>query len=54
MEEKPIEVNKERLVVEKKKYTPPSLNKYGKLTELTASGSKSGPEAGSMKLTHMG
>jgi hypothetical protein len=53
MEKKSIEVNEESPVKEKKMYTPPSLNIYGKLTELTASGSMIGMEVGSMTLTEM-
>jgi hypothetical protein len=46
MEKKPIEVEEERRVVEKKLYTPPTLNVYGKLTELTASGTGAMGESG--------
>ena len=38
MEEKLIEIEQERQVVEKKVYTPPTVTIYGKLTELTATG----------------
>jgi hypothetical protein len=41
MEEKKIKSkqNRQRTDTEKKEYNPPSLTVYGKLTELTASGS---------------
>jgi hypothetical protein len=38
MDEKLIENGQEQPVEKKKTYTPPALTKYGKLTELTASG----------------
>jgi hypothetical protein len=38
MDEKPIEKKEVQPVVEKKAYKPPALTTYGKLTELTASG----------------
>jgi hypothetical protein len=54
MEEKPTEVKLERTLAEKKVYTPPSLNIYGKLTELTASGTRPGMENGNMTMTEYG
>jgi hypothetical protein len=47
MEEKPTDLKKERTVAKKKVYTPPTLNVYGKLTELTAAGTM-GANEGSM------
>jgi hypothetical protein len=44
MEEKSIEPKQEKANVEKKVYTPPKLNVYGKLTDLTAGGSLGEPE----------
>jgi hypothetical protein len=38
MDEKKIEQEQEQPIVEKRAYTPPTLSIYGKLTELTASG----------------
>jgi len=46
MEEKSIETKKEEATEEKKDYTPPTLIKYGKLTELTAGGSTGNLEVG--------
>jgi hypothetical protein len=42
MKEKTIEKRQDQPAAEKKVYTPPTLTIYGKLTELTAAGSKSG------------
>ena len=47
MEDKLIESKQEEVNVEKKEYTPPTLIVYGKLTDLTAGGSKGSPEGGS-------
>jgi hypothetical protein len=44
MEEKTTEVKVERHLAEKKIYTPPTLNIYGKLTDLTGGGSNAMPE----------
>jgi hypothetical protein len=45
MDEKQIN-EKDKTVSEKKVYTPPALNKYGKLTDLTASGTSNANETG--------
>ena len=45
MNEKLIESKEEQLVELKKVYTPPSVTLYGKLTDLTAGGSKNMPES---------
>ena len=47
MVENTIEPKQEGANVEKKEYTPPTLIVYGKLTDLTAGGSKGSPEGGS-------
>jgi hypothetical protein len=47
MDEKPIESKEAKPVEGKKPYTPPTLTVYGKLTELTASGSQGANETGS-------
>ena len=44
MDEKLIETKEEQPVEPKKAYTPPKLTVYGKLTELTASGTQEGKE----------
>ena len=49
MEEKLIETKQEGPTLEKKVYTPPALTVYGKLTDLTAGGSKGSLEGGSSK-----
>lgn len=46
MEEKLIETKEEQPTEEKKVYTPPTLIRYGKLTELTAGGSEPLQETG--------
>lgn len=46
MEEKMIEKNQDPQIVKKKFYTPPALIVYGKLTELTAGGTKNTGEPG--------
>jgi hypothetical protein len=51
MEEKTIEKEQEQLVVDKKIYTPPTLTVYGKLTELTAGGTKDANENGMGSMT---
>jgi hypothetical protein len=45
MKEKSIETKQKEVNVEKKAYTPPSLVKYGKLSELTAGGSSTAQES---------
>jgi hypothetical protein len=40
MDEKPIVKEGEQPVIKEKVYTPPTLTVYGKLTELTAGGSR--------------
>jgi hypothetical protein len=44
MEEKLIETKQQQPTGVKKAYMPPTLTVYGKLTELTASGSMNGSE----------
>ena len=44
MNEKRIETKEEQPAEPKKAYTPPTLTVYGKLTELTASGTQLGKE----------
>ena len=46
MKSKLINNKQDREIVAKKIYTPPTLIMYGKLTELTASGSQLGSEGG--------
>ena len=45
MDENKIEKEQEQTVEKKKVYTPPSLTKYGKLTELTAGGTADAAES---------
>ena len=45
-ENKKIAQEQEQPVAEKKAYTPPALTRYGKLTELTATGTGMDIEAG--------
>jgi len=42
MDKKLTKTKEKKLVVKKKAYTPPVLTLYGKLTELTAVGTKTG------------
>lgn len=45
MEEKKIKKQQKKVLVKKRAYTPPMLTLYGKLTELTASGTGTVNEA---------
>lgn len=48
MEEKVIEKDRDQKIAKKKVYKAPSLNVYGKLTELTAAGTGTQMENASM------